>query len=128
MITLTSVAAIKLQGLLQEKDLAQHGLRVFVQGGGCAGLQYGMAFEDRVREGDTVVEIQGVRLYVDPFSATYLDGACIDYRDVPAGSGFRVENPNAAVTCACGNSFRIEQEGNAGCEEGRLLRWSSTRG
>ena len=109
MITLTEPAAAQLRNLLQEKGPAEQGLRVFVHAGGCAGLQYRMAFEAKAREDDTVLESHGVRLYVDPFSATYLTGACIEYVDDPEGIVFRVENPNAATTCACGLSFRVEQ-------------------
>jgi iron-sulfur cluster assembly protein len=108
MITLTDLAASQLQTLLQQKSSMGHGLRIFVQGGGCAGLQYGMAFEDTAREGDTVVETVGIRLFVDPFSARYLKGACIDYQEGLRGAGFRVDNPNATVSCACGFSFRTE--------------------
>jgi iron-sulfur cluster assembly accessory protein len=108
MIALTDLAASQLQGLLREKGSPEGGLRVFVQGGGCAGLQYGMAFEDAAGEGDTVVEAKGVRLFVDPFSARCLEGARIDYRDDPAGTGFRVDNPNAVAACACGSSFCLE--------------------
>lgn len=114
MITLTEVAATQLHSLLRAKDLQDHGLRVFVQGGGCAGLQYGMAYEDASREGDTMLEIDGIRLYVDPFSARYLEGASIDYQDTLAGSGFRVDNPNATASCACGSSFC--SEGDRGVE------------
>ena len=110
MMTLTDLAASQLKSLLQQKGLPDHGLRVFVQGGGCAGFQYGMAFERTTREGDTVTEIKGVRLFVDPFSAPYLEGACIGYEDRLVGGGFRVDNPNAVATCACGTSFRIEGE------------------
>ena len=108
MITLTGPAAGQLLRLLREKELPEQGLRIFVHAGGCAGLQYGMAFEAQARENDTILESQGVRLYLDPFSATYLEGASIDYQDSPEGGGFRVENPNAARTCACGLSFRVE--------------------
>jgi iron-sulfur cluster assembly accessory protein len=108
MIALTDLAASQLQSLLQEKGLAQGGLRLFVQGGGCAGLEYGMVFEDSASEADTVVETKGVRLFVDPFSARCLEGACIDFRDGPGGTGFRVDNPNAAAACACGSSFCLE--------------------
>jgi iron-sulfur cluster assembly accessory protein len=73
MITLTELAANRLLGMLREKDLVDHGLRVFVQGGGCAGLQYSMAFEESPREDDVLVEDKGVRLFVDPFSARYLE-------------------------------------------------------
>ena len=113
MITLTDPAAGQLRRLLQEKEPSEQGLRIFVHAGGCAGLQYGMAFEAQGRESDTILESKGVRLYVDPFSATHLEGACIEYEDSPAGVGFRVENPNAATTCACGLSFRVEPRGAA---------------
>lgn len=106
MITLTDAAVTQFRHLLQEGNLAGHGLRLFVQGGGCAGLQYGMYYENRQREGDTVLEIQGVRVYVDPFSAEYLKGASVDYQDTGTAAGFRVHNPNAVATCACGSSFR----------------------
>ena len=89
MITLTAPAAGQLQRLLREKGPPGQGLRVFVHAGGCAGLQYGMAFEAQARENDTILESQGVRLYPDPFSATYLEGASIDYQDSPEGVGFR---------------------------------------
>ncbi len=108
MITLTVTAADQVRRLLQERAQVAHGLRIFVHAGGCAGMQYGMAFEAQAREGDAVLESQGVRLYVDPFSAAYLQGACIEYIDEPEGVGFRVENPNATSTCACGLSFRVE--------------------
>lgn len=112
MITLTDLAASRLQTMLQRADPLEPGLRVFVHGGGCAGLQYGMSYESTGREDDTVVEVKGIRLFVDPYSALYLEGACIDYQDVGQGSGFRVDNPNATATCACGASFRT-----AGSEE-----------
>lgn len=108
MITLTDVAADRLQHLLKEQRPST-GLRVFVQGGGCAGLQYGMTYEDKDQEDDTVLNVKGVRVFVDPFSAHYLEGASIDYQDSPAGSGFRVDNPNAAASCACGSSFRTAE-------------------
>jgi iron-sulfur cluster assembly accessory protein len=94
--------------MLQEKDLPNHGLRVFVRGGGCAGMEYGMAYEDAAREGDTVVETKGVRLFVDNYSAQLLDGASIEFEDGLMGTGFKVDNPNALATCACGTSFRTE--------------------
>jgi iron-sulfur cluster assembly protein len=108
MITLTDEAATQLQSLFCERNLEGYGLRLFVEGGGCAGLKYGMYFDHARREGDTVLEAKGIAVYVDGFSARYLEGACIDYRDSPAGGGFRVDNPNAVATCACGASFRVE--------------------
>ena len=107
MITLTAAAADQLHGLLAERDLPDHGLRVTVQAGGCAGLQYGMNYERTAQEGDLVIEDGGVRLFVDPFSSQFLKGACIDYQDTLTGTGFRVDNPNAVASCACGISFRV---------------------
>jgi iron-sulfur cluster assembly protein len=108
MITLTDEAAGQFQSLLQQKNLQDHGLRIFVQAGGCAGLLYGMAYESKAQEGDAVMEVKGLRFFVDSFSARYLEGASIDYEDTHAPAGFRVDNPNAVTTCACGTSFRIE--------------------
>jgi iron-sulfur cluster assembly accessory protein len=109
MITLTEPAAAELRRILQEKEQSEGGLRVFVHAGGCAGLQYGMAFEVQAREGDIILENQGVRLFVDPFSVTYLKGACIAHVEDAQEIGFRVDNPNAAATCACGLSFRVRK-------------------
>jgi iron-sulfur cluster assembly protein len=109
MITLTDPAAAELRRMLEENEQPGRGLRIFVHAGGCAGLQYGMAFETQARDDDAVLESQGVRLYVDSFSAAYLKGACIAYVADAQGMGFRVENPNAAATCACGVSFRVAQ-------------------
>jgi iron-sulfur cluster assembly protein len=108
MITMTELAADQLRTPLQRQDLSDHGLRVFVQAGGCAGLEYGMRYEVAGREEDTVVEVQGIRLFVDPFSAQFLDGACIDYEETLMGTGFKIDNPNAVASCACGTSFRTE--------------------
>ena len=104
-ITLTPPAAQKVQAILAEKNLVNHGLRVFVAGGGCGGFQYGMAFESQSEEGDFVFESNGVRVYLDSASAMYLEGATVDYVDSLMGGGFRVENPNAQSTCSCGQSF-----------------------
>jgi iron-sulfur cluster assembly protein len=103
-VALTPQAADKLRAILQEKNLPDHGLRVFVAGGGCSGLQYGLAFEAQPRDMDTVVEARGLKVYVDPVSLEYLHGASIDYVDGLMGAGFRIENPNAVPTCgsSCG--------------------------
>ncbi len=116
MVTLTPIAAEKLSALLAEKNLPGHGLRVFVSGGGCSGFQYGMGFENTTEEGDFVFESSGVRVYLDSASAMYLEGATVDYVDSLMGGGFRIENPNAASTCSCGQSFNAgegEQAGHA---------------
>ncbi|GAB4531640.1 MAG: hypothetical protein Kow0063_11210 [Anaerolineae bacterium] len=106
MITLTEAAANQLQKILDEKGLKDHALRVFVSGGGCSGLQYGMAFTDGPMEGDQIFEDQAIKLIVDPTSLAYLMGAEIDYIDSLMGGGFRIENPNAVQSCSCGSSFR----------------------
>ena len=106
MITLTPVASDKLQGLMTEKGIQNYALRVFVSGGGCSGLSYGMTFAQGPEMGDQVFEANGVKVVVDPASIAYLDGAEIDYIDSLMGGGFRIENPNAVQSCACGSSFR----------------------
>ena len=109
MITLTSNAAEKLSGILEQKGMKDtHGLRVFVKGGGCGGMQYGMTFEDGNRDGDQVYEQHGMRVFVDPTSMLYISGASIDYVDSLMGGGFHIENPNAVSSCGCGSSFRTE--------------------
>jgi iron-sulfur cluster assembly accessory protein len=113
MVTLTPIAAQKLTALLAEKNLPGYGLRVFVSGGGCSGFQYGMGFENTTEEGDFVFESSGVRVYMDSASAMYLEGANVDYVDSLMGGGFRIENPNAASTCSCGQSFSAEEGGHA---------------
>ena len=105
-VTLTPLAAGKIKSILAERNLPSHGLRVFVSGGGCSGMQYGMALEGNPRDYDSTVELDGVKVYIDPTSMTYLSGATIDYIDNLMGGGFRIENPNAVTSCGCGHSFR----------------------
>ena len=105
-INVTPAAAEKLQALLQQRNQVQGGLRVFVSGGGCSGMQYGMAFESEPREQDQIFETEGVKLIVDPNSLQYLMGATVDFVDNLMGGGFAIENPNAVSTCGCGSSFR----------------------
>jgi iron-sulfur cluster assembly protein len=99
-------AANKLKEILTTRNMATAGLRVFVSGGGCSGMQYGMAIEKEPGEFDTVFEQHGVKIFVDPTSMMYLSGASIDYVDNLMGGGFRIENPNAVSSCGCGHSFR----------------------
>jgi iron-sulfur cluster assembly protein len=105
-ITLLPTAASKIKAILAERNLAEHGLRVFVAGGGCSGMQYGMAIEPEPGEFDTVLEHDGVKVFIDPTSMMYLAGSTIDYVDNLMGGGFRIDNPNAVATCGCGHSFR----------------------
>ncbi|MCM2256485.1 MAG: iron-sulfur cluster insertion protein ErpA [Vicinamibacteria bacterium] len=109
MIEMTAVAAEKVKGILaQEKEaLPQGGLRIYVQGGGCSGFQYGMVL-DEVSEGDEVLEINGIKVIVDPMSLKYLDGAQVDYKEDLMGGGFAIKNPNAKSSCGCGHSFSTE--------------------
>jgi iron-sulfur cluster assembly protein len=104
-ITITDEAVDQLRDFLVEQGTPQHALRVFVAPGGCSGLQYGMSIEELSDEGDTIVEMKGVKLLVDEFSAMYIDGAEIDFVNSLMGGGFTVRNPNAVASCACGHSF-----------------------
>ncbi|HRW05321.1 MAG TPA: iron-sulfur cluster insertion protein ErpA [Caldilineaceae bacterium] len=107
MVTITENAAEKLGGILEQKGMKEtHGLRVFVKGGGCGGMQYGMTFDDAARDGDQVYEQNGLRVFVDPTSLFYIEGANIDYVDNLMGGGFHIDNPNAVSSCGCGSSFR----------------------
>jgi len=106
MITVTATAANRLQKVMTEKGLSDYALRVFVQGGGCSGLSYGMTFAEGPELGDQEFETNNIKLVVDPGSIQYLDGAQIDYIDSLMGGGFRIENPNAVRSCACGSSFQ----------------------
>jgi iron-sulfur cluster assembly accessory protein len=108
MINLSPIAADKLGKIMDEKGLAGHSLRVFVSGGGCSGLSYGMTFAEAAETGDQIFEANGVKIIVDPGSFPYLNGAEIDYIDSLMGGGFRIENPNAVQSCSCGSSFRTE--------------------
>jgi iron-sulfur cluster insertion protein len=109
MISVTPIAAEKIGELLSEEQKAGAGLRVFVQGGGCSGFQYGLMIEDdgASPDSDMVVESNGVTLFVDPISARYLKGAEVDFVDNLAGGGFTIRNPNAKTTCGCGSSFSV---------------------
>lgn len=111
-MTLSALAETKLRDLLQARNIPNHGLRVFVAGGGCSGLQYGMAFEAQAREFDTVVDQNGVKLFIDPTSLMYLGGASIDFVDSLMGGGFKIENPNAVSACGCGSSFKTKDSGS----------------
>jgi iron-sulfur cluster assembly protein len=107
LVTLTEMAAEKLGGILEQKGLIEtHALRVFVKGGGCGGMQYGMTFDDDIQESDQVFEQFGMRVVIDPTSFLYVGGSSIDYIDNLMGGGFHIENPNAASSCGCGSSFR----------------------
>jgi len=104
-VNVTDSAAAQIKTMLtQEKDGASKGLRVYVEAGGCSGMQYGMVFDER-RPDDLSVEFQGVPVLVDAFSAEYLRGSVIDFSDALTGGGFKITNPRAKQSCGCGKSF-----------------------
>ena len=107
MINVSETAAAKINELLVEENKDGSGLRVFVQGGGCSGFQYGLMIEEgeAKTDADQTIESNGVRLFVDPISVRYLKGAEVDFVDSLAGGGFTIRNPNAKSTCGCGSSF-----------------------
>ena len=108
MINVTETAASKINELLAEEQKDGSGLRVFVQGGGCSGFQYGLMIDEGEGDptSDQVFEVNGVRLFVDPISLRYLKGAEVDFVDNSMGGGFTIKNPNAKSTCGCGSSFQ----------------------
>ena len=104
-LVFTDSAANKVKSLIEEEGNTELKLRVFVTGGGCSGLQYGMTVEEIAESDDTVIETDGVKLLVDSFSGMYLQGAEVDYVNSLMGGGFTVRNPNAVASCSCGHSF-----------------------
>lgn len=107
-IHLTASAVKTVRDLLTQKNVPDYGLRVFVSGGGCSGMQYGMALEAEARAYDHVIEQDGVKIFVDPTSMMYLNQATIDYEESLMGGGFKIDNPNAASSCGCGTSFKAK--------------------
>ena len=106
-LVFTDAAAAKVGELIREESNPNLKLRVFVQGGGCSGFQYGFTFDENLEEGDTRVENGGVTLLIDPMSIQYLAGAEIDYKEDIEGAQFVIRNPNASTTCGCGSSFSM---------------------
>jgi len=104
-LVFTDSAAGKVRLLIEEEGNPALKLRVFVQGGGCSGFQYGFTFDEVINEDDTVMDKNGVQLLIDAMSYQYLVGAEIDYKEDLEGSQFVIRNPNATTTCGCGSSF-----------------------
>lgn len=107
-ISVTAQAAEKIKEFMAEEEEKPEYLRVYVQGGGCSGLSYGMGFEKSPEEDDIVMEENGVKLLVDSYSIDHLQGANVDYIESLMGSGFKINNPNVVKSCSCGHSFSTE--------------------
>jgi iron-sulfur cluster assembly accessory protein len=111
LVSLTERAASKIRDLqtLEPQGEAEV-LRVAIEGGGCSGFQYGLGFDRGAQEGDEELDLHGVRVVIDPFSAPYLAGSTIDFLDGLEESGFKIDNPNAVASCGCGHSFQVDEE------------------
>ncbi len=112
-VNMTSTAADKVHELLAQENDPGLGLRIFVAGGGCSGLQYGMTLDEE-QEGDTVIYQSGFKVLVDEMSVGYISGSEVDYVDSLMGAGFTVNNPNAVSSCGCGHSFKTAGGGGGG--------------
>ena len=111
MVTLTERAAVKVRELAgQEPPGEAEVLRIAIQGGGCSGFQYALGFDRGPQDGDNTIEMHGVKLVIDPFSAPYLQGAEVDFVDALQGAGFAINNPNVVASCGCGSSFQAKDE------------------
>jgi len=108
MLTVSESAITKIQAILAEENNPNLKLRVFVQGGGCSGMQYGFTLDEEQNEDDWDLDYNGVRVLVDSMSGGYLQGAEVDYREDQYGSSFSIKNPQAVTTCGCGSSFSPE--------------------
>ena len=118
-VDLTLNAAEAVRELLTKRNLEDYSLRIFIQGGGCSGFQYGMALDNNVREQDKVIENHGVQVIIDEVSLSYMQGATIDYVNDAMGSGFKIDNPNLIGSC-CGSPNPSQEDcstssGCAGC-------------
>ncbi len=105
MITLTDSAVTAVSRFIKGSETPAEGLRILINGGGCSGFQYGLRLESAPNEDDTIIECGEVKVFVDPMSATMLQGVKVDFVDNIDGAGFKFENPNATASCGCGNSF-----------------------
>jgi iron-sulfur cluster assembly accessory protein len=104
-VSLTSSAVDEVKSLLAKSENAGKNLRLYIEQGGCSGMQYGMVFDEK-RDGDLVSDKDGVSVLIDPVSANYLNGAVVDFSDSLTAGGFKISNPNAKQSCGCGRSFQ----------------------
>ena len=115
-LTLTETAAVEVRTLIADQDRTDLYLRIYVSGGGCSGLQYGMALDENVETDDATFDIGGIPVVVDNVSIKYLKGSVVDYITTDMGGGFKIENPNAVKSCGCGSSFSADDETAGGLE------------
>jgi iron-sulfur cluster assembly protein len=108
LVTVTESAARKVLELRSREGKADARLRLFVKSGGCSGYSYGLAFDDKLNDGDKVEDHSGVPIVIDAFSVQHVEGAEVDYVDSLMGSGFAINNPNAVSSCSCGSSFNTD--------------------
>ena len=107
MITITPVAVDKIKEVISEENNPDLKLRIFVQGGGCSGMQYGFTLDEVINEDDNALDFSGVTVLIDSMSGQYLQGASVDFVEDLSGAQFVITNPNAVTTCGCGSSFSI---------------------
>ncbi len=115
-LTITDAAAAEVKSLVEQQDRDDLALRIYVAGGGCSGLQYGMALDENIEPGDELFDIGGIRCVVDATSLRYLHGSVVDYITTDMGGGFKIENPNAVKSCGCGSSFSTDEAGAEGLD------------
>lgn len=115
-ITITDAAVAEVKSLVEQQERSDLALRIYVAGGGCSGLQYGMALDENIEPGDEVFAISGISCVVDSTSLRYLTGSVVDYITTDMGGGFKIENPNAVKSCGCGSSFSTDEAGADGLD------------
>jgi iron-sulfur cluster assembly accessory protein len=108
LISITQKAAEKIVEFMKQENKEKLYLRVYVSGGGCSGLSYGMGFEEKPDEDDAIINENGVEAIIDSYSQKYLKGANVDYVESLMGSGFKINNPNVTKSCSCGHSFSTD--------------------
>ncbi|MGO8670351.1 MAG: iron-sulfur cluster insertion protein ErpA [Capsulimonadaceae bacterium] len=115
-LTITDSAAVEVQTLMEQQERSELYLRIYVSGGGCSGLQYGMALDENIDPEDETFSISNIPVVVDRTSLRYLMGSVVDYITTDVGGGFKIDNPNAVKSCGCGSSFSTEDEEAAGLD------------
>lgn len=114
-LTITQTASSAVKTLMEEKNIKDHALRIFVSGSTCSGIQYGMAFEAQIRPEDKYFETDNLKIVIDEISINYLRGATVDYFEDQTNKGFRITNPNIVSACGCGDKRDNPSSGMSGC-------------